>query len=384
VTPPPAASGGSPKKRGSAAKKAPPFPREIRLGGSSIRVGRGLFDRAGTIIREVAPAHRYALITDSNVGALYAEKVRDQLEKGSAEVLTIPAGESNKTRESWGRLTDQMLAKKFGRDSVVIALGGGVVGDLAGFVAATFMRGIPVVQIPTTLVAMVDAAIGGKTAVDTPAGKNLVGAFHPPAAVLVDPQLLATLPLREMRAGFAEIVKHGVIADDVYLREVASVASEMLSAGGSASDRMLSLIVRSVEIKADIVSRDEREEGLRKTLNFGHTIGHAIELVSGYSLLHGEAVAIGMVLEGRLAEQIGVAKAGTAATIVKALQSAGLPTDLPTGFLAGEVIEAMKSDKKGVSGKTRFALPLRVGAMAGAKTGWSVQVGDDQLREVLG
>jgi 3-dehydroquinate synthetase len=241
-----------------------------------------------------------------------------------------------------------------------------------------------VVQIPTTLVAMVDASIGGKTAVDTPAGKNLVGAFHPPAVVLVDPQLLTTLPLREMRAGFAEIVKHGVIADDVYLREVASGASEMLSAGGSASDRMLSLIVRSVEIKADIVSRDEREEGLRKTLNFGHTIGHAVELVSGYSLLHGEAVAIGMALEGRLAEQIGVAKAGTAATIVKALQSAGLPTDLPTGFQAEEVIEAMKSDKKGVSGKTRFALPLRVGAMAGAETGWSVQVGDDQLREVLG
>jgi 3-dehydroquinate synthase len=384
VTPPPAGSGGSPKKRRSAPKKAAPFPREIRLGGSSIRVGRGLFDRAGAIAREVAPAHRYALITDSNVGSLYAEKVRNQLEKGSAEVLTIPAGESNKTRESWARLTDQMLAKKFGRDSVVIALGGGVVGDVAGFVAATFMRGIPVVQIPTTLVAMVDASIGGKTGVDTPAGKNLVGAFHPPAAVLVDPQLLATLPLREMRAGFAEIVKHGVIADDVYLREVASGASEMLSAGGSASDRMLSLIVRSVEIKADIVSRDEREEGLRKTLNFGHTIGHAVELVSGYSLLHGEAVAIGMALEGRLAEQIGVAKAGTAATIVKALQSAGLPTDLPTGFMAGEVIEAMKSDKKGVSGKTRFALPLRIGAMAGAETGWSVQVGDDQLREVLG
>lgn len=409
MTPPPAASGGSPKKRGSApknraktrgsapknresgAKKRGPapkkgasFPREIRLGASSIRVGRGLLDTAGAIIREVAPAHRYALITDSNVGPLYAEKVRNQLEKGSAEVLTIPSGESNKTRESWTRLTDQMLAKKFGRDSVVIALGGGVVGDLAGFVAATFMRGIPVVQIPTTLVAMVDAAIGGKTAVDTPAGKNLVGAFHPPAAVLVDPQLLATLPLREMRAGFAEIVKHGVIADDVYLREVASGASEMLSAGGSASDRILSLIVRSIEIKADIVSRDEREEGLRKTLNFGHTIGHAIEQVSGYSLLHGEAVAIGMALEGRLAEQIGVARAGTAAAIVKALQSAGLPTDLPTGFLVGEVIEAMKSDKKGVSGKTRFALPLRVGAMAGAKTGWSVQVGDDQLREVLG
>lgn len=276
-----------------------------------------------------------------------------------------------------------MLSKRYGRDSAVIALGGGVVGDLAGFVAATFMRGVPVVQIPTTLVAMVDASIGGKTAVDTPAGKNLVGAFHPPAAVLVDPQLLATLPLREMRAGFAEIVKHGVIADGVYLRQVAGNALEMLSAGGLVSDRMLSLIVRSVEIKAGIVSRDEREEGLRKTLNFGHTIGHAIELVSGYSLLHGEAVAIGMALEGRLAEHIGVAVSGTAAAITGALQSAGLPTDLPADFESDEVIEAMKSDKKGVSGKTRFALPIRIGAMAGAETGWTVSVSDDQLREVL-
>jgi len=357
--------------------------REIRLGGSSIRIAPGLLAKAGGVTRELAPAHRYAVITDSNVGPLYAEKIRSQLEKGSADIFTVPAGESNKTRESWARLTDQMLAKKYGRDSAVIALGGGVIGDLAGFVAATFMRGIPVVQIPTTLVAMVDASIGGKTAVDTPAGKNLVGAFHPPTAVLIDPQLLATLPLREMRAGFAEIVKHGVIADDVYLREVASGASELLSADGSASDRMLSLIVRSVEIKADIVSRDEREEGLRKTLNFGHTIGHAVELVSGYSLLHGEAVAIGMALESKLAEQIGVARTGTAATITKALQSAGLPTDLPPGIEPDAVIEAMKSDKKGVSGKTRFALPLRIGAMAGAETGWTVPVSDNQLREVL-
>jgi 3-dehydroquinate synthase len=338
---------------------------------------------AGAIARDLAPAYRYAVITDSNVGPLYAEKIRDQFETGSIEVLTIPAGESNKTRETWARLTDQMLAQRYGRDSAVIALGGGVVGDVAGFVAATFMRGIPVIQVPTTLVAMVDASIGGKTGVDTPAGKNLVGAFHPPAAVLVDPQLLTTLPLRELRAGIAEIVKHGVIADEVYLRAVASSASDMLSAGGSTSDWVLPLIVRSVEIKADIVSRDEREEGLRKTLNFGHTIGHAVELVSGYSLLHGEAVAIGMALEARLAERIGVAQTGTAAAITEVLQSAELPTDLPPGFGPDVVIGAMKSDKKGVSGKMRFALPSRIGAMAGAKTGWTVSVGDDQLREVL-
>ena len=170
--------------------------RTIQSAGSSVRVASGLLAQAGAIARESAPAHRYAIITDSNVGPLYAEKILDQFEKGAADLLTIPFGESNKTRETWGRLTDQMLAKGYGRDSAVIALGGGVVGDLAGFVAATFMRGIPVVQIPTTLLAMVDASIGGKTAVDTPAGKNLVGVFHAPAAVLIDPQLLGTLPLR--------------------------------------------------------------------------------------------------------------------------------------------------------------------------------------------
>ena len=314
---------------------------------------------------------------------MYANQILTGLGKDASDLLTIPAGETNKTRDTWARLTDQMLAKGYGRDSAVIAVGGGVVGDLAGFVAGTFMRGIPVVQIPTTLMAMVDASIGGKTAVDTPAGKNLVGVFHFPAAVLIDPQVLATLPLREMRAGLAEIVKHGVIANEAYLREVASSASKLLSKAGPDSDTMLSVIVRSIEIKADIVSRDEREDGLRKTLNFGHTIGHAVELVSAYSLLHGEAVAIGMALEGRLAELVGVAQAGTADAITNALRAAGLPTDLPQPFDRDAVLEAMRSDKKARSGKMQFALPRRIGEMAGAETGWTVAVADDQLREVF-
>jgi 3-dehydroquinate synthase len=299
------------------------------------------------------------------------------------DILTIPAGESNKTREVWARLTDEMLAKGYGRDAAVIALGGGVVGDLAGFVAATFMRGIPIIQVPTTLLAMIDASIGGKTAVDTPAGKNLVGAFHSPTAVLIDPQVLMTLPLRELRAGIAEALKHGVIADEPYLSDVAGKAPALLSTDGQRGDSMFSLIVRSVEIKADIVARDEREVGLRQILNFGHTIGHAVELISGYSLLHGEAVAIGMALESELAEHIGLAQTGTAATVSSALQAAGLPTALPSGSDGEAVIEAMRSDKKGRSGRTRFALPLRIGAMAGEDTGWTVSVSDDQLREVL-
>jgi 3-dehydroquinate synthase len=276
-----------------------------------------------------------------------------------------------------------MLAKGFGRDSTVIALGGGVVGDLAGFVAATFMRGVPFVQIPTTLLAMIDASIGGKTAVDTPSGKNLVGAFHPPSGVFSDPEVLATLSLNEIRSGLAEAIKHGVIADAPYLDAVASRAPELMVGAGRKSDSMLSLIVPSIEIKAEIVSRDEREEGLRKVLNFGHTIGHAVELVSGYSLLHGEAVAIGMALESELAEKIGVAQTGTAATVKGVVQSVGLPAAIPAGIDGKAVIEAMRSDKKGRSGSIRFALPLRIGAMAGEDTGWTVSVGDDQLREVL-
>ena len=356
---------------------------EILLGRTVIWIGSGLLDEVGDIVRDAAPAYRYALITDSNVEPLYARKVAGQFEKGAVDILVTPAGEASKTRDVWARLTDQMLAHGLGRDSAVIALGGGVVGDLAGFVAGTYMRGIPVVQIPTTLVAMVDASIGGKTAVDTHAGKNLVGIFHPPAAVVIDPQTLDTLPLREIRAGIAEIVKHGVIADEPYLRRVAGALPKALSMGGQASDSMLALIVPSVEIKAGIVSRDEREEGLRKTLNFGHTIGHAVELVSGYSLLHGEAVSIGMTLEARLAERIGLAQAGTAATISEVLRSAGLPTELPDGFDRGAIVEAMVSDKKGRSGKIRFALPLRIGTMAGSESGWTVSVGDDQLREVF-
>ena len=335
------------------------------------------------MVRSAAPAHRYALITDSNVGPIYADRIRGQFPANTIDVFTVPAGETYNTRETWGSLTDQLLASGYGRDSVVIALGGGVIGDLAGFVAATFMRGIPVVQIPTTLLAMIDASIGGKTAVDTPAGKNLVGTFHPPVGVIVEPQVLATLPLRELRAGFAEAIKHGVIADEAYLLDVGSALPGLLSADETESDTMDSLIVRSIEIKADVVSRDEREEGLRKILNFGHTIGHAIELVSDYSLLHGEAVAIGMALESQIAEMIGVAQTGTAATVMKTLELAELPTGLPPGSGIDAVIGAMKSDKKARVGRIQLSLPRKIGAMAGEKGGWTVPVTDDQLREVL-
>lgn len=358
-------------------------PAEIRLAGGVIRIDPGLLPRAGPLIRKIAPAYRYAVITDSNVQPLYGNQLKSQFEPDTIDILTIPAGETSKTREMWSTLTDRMLISGFGRDSAIVALGGGVVGDLAGFVAATFMRGIPLVQMPTTLLAMIDASIGGKTGIDTPAGKNLVGAFHQPAGVLVDPQVLDTLPLREFRAGIAEAIKYGAIADEAYFAEVAASLPELLAAKGRSSDRLRSIIVHSIEIKADIVSRDERENGLRKVLNFGHTIGHAVELVSGYSLLHGEAVAIGMALESTVAERLGIASPGTAAEIIRVLELAGLPTTVPSGFDLGAVIEAMRSDKKRRMAKTMFSFPLRIGAMAGESSGWTVSVGHDQIREVL-
>jgi 3-dehydroquinate synthase len=296
----------------------------------------------------------------------------------------VPSGEAFKTRESWARLTDELLASGAGRDTTVLALGGGVVGDLAGFVAATFMRGVPVIQLPTTLLAMIDASVGGKTAVDTPAGKNLVGAFHPPAAVLADLETLATLPRQHITAGLAEALKHGVVADPGYFQSTVAALPRLLAEEGWGSDAMAGLVARSVAIKADIVSRDEREGGVRKILNFGHTIGHAVETLSDYSLLHGEAIAIGMVVESDLAERMGVAEPGTAAGVRSALAAAGLPTAVPAGMSSDRIVTATHGDKKARGGSAEYALPRRIGQMAGADRGWAIRVADDQVRGVLG
>jgi 3-dehydroquinate synthase len=348
-----------------------------------VLVGPGLLDAVGTLVARIAPAHRYALVSDATVGALYAERVLATLPAGRTLRLEVPAGEAFKTRESWARLTDELLAAGAGRDTTIVALGGGVVGDLAGFVAATYMRGVPVVQLPTTLLAMIDAAVGGKTAVDTPAGKNLVGAFHPPAAVLADLETLATLPRREIAAGLAEALKHGVIADAGYFQAVVDALPGLLAGGRGVADAMATVVVRSVAIKADVVSRDEREGGMRKILNFGHTIGHAVETLSDYALLHGEAVAIGMAVESELAERVGLAEAGTAARVAAGLRAAGLPVRVPEGMSAERIVAATHGDKKARDGAAEYALPRRVGAMAAADRGWSVRLTDDQVRGVL-
>jgi 3-dehydroquinate synthase len=351
--------------------------------GYPVTVGRGTLSSVGAIAAATASAHRYALITDDIVGPLYAERVARSMPGGRPDILAIAPGEALKTRDSWARLTDELLDRGFGRDSAVIALGGGVIGDLAGFVAATFMRGIPYVQVPTTLLAMIDASIGGKTGVDTPAGKNLVGAFHRPASVVADLDVLGTLSARHLRAGFAEAIKHGVIADADYFRSVRSALPEILAEGAGSPDT-LGVIRRSIEIKGDVVERDELEGGLRKVLNFGHTIGHAVETLSGYSLLHGEAIGIGMAVEASIAERAGIATPGTADEVRDAVARAGLATALPGDLAPARIVELAHADKKVRSGSLELALPLAIGDMAGSERGWTLPIPDSLVLEVLG
>ncbi len=337
--------------------------------------------RLPEILADRAPAHRYALVADSNVAPLYGEEaaVACRAAGARADLFVFPAGEKHKTREWWATLTDRLMNAGLGRDSTVVAVGGGVTGDLAGFVAATYLRGVPLVQVPTSLVAMVDASVGGKTGVDLPAGKNLVGAFHPPRLVVADPETVATLPVRERAEGLAEAVKHGAIADAAYFSELEAEADALLSADPAATR---SAVLRSVEIKAGIVSADEREAGLRQVLNFGHTLGHALEAASSYQVGHGTAVAAGMILEARLGEWLGVTEAGTAQRIQEAVGRFGLGrVPMPAGGVA-QVTALLAGDKKARRGEVRFVFLARVGAVAPGE-GWSHAVPADLVGRVL-
>jgi 3-dehydroquinate synthase len=355
---------------------------EQRDASYDVIVGRGVLERLPELLSERCAAHSYAVIADHKVAELFgATLMRRLAEAGlNARLFSFPAGEWNKTREQWAELTDALLKARVGRDGAVVAFGGGVAGDLAGFVAATYLRGVPYVQVPTTLLAMIDSSIGGKTGVDVPAGKNLVGTFHQPRLVLADVDLLATLPRPQLAAGMAEALKHGVIADAGYFASLQD-ADGLLARN---PERLLSVVRRSVEIKAAVVSADEREAGRRQILNFGHTVGHAVEARSGFELLHGEAVAVGMTVEARLAESLGLAAPGTLETIKDALQRFGLPTGIGERLSADELIEVMKSDKKSREGALFFALPKRIGEVAqSADGGWTVQVAEPAVIQAL-
>lgn len=363
----------------------------VEVLGYRISIGPWQLDSVGEVVRQVAPAHTIAVITDDNVGPIAAPQVlaslRHYVPQSRVIVRSIPAGEQTKTRDTWSHLTDWMLTERCGRDTTVVAVGGGVVGDVAGFVAATFMRGVPVVQVPTTLLAMVDASVGGKVGVDTPGGKNLVGAFHQPAAVIIDPTVLHSLPVEHLRAGMAEVLKHGIIADAAYLASATAAGSRWLGVTPAAvewhGDVLLALIARSVEIKASVVAEDEREGGRRHILNFGHTVGHAIETILDYSILHGSAVAIGMVAEARLATRLGLGTSSLPDQVQQAMTAVGLPSELPGGIRAEELVDLMLGDKKARRGRLRLSLPKDVGTMAGADRGYSVEVSEDRLLESL-
>ena len=334
-----------------------------------VSIEPGVLERLPELVATHLPGRRTALITDDTVSELYGRYLAgtnpawgarprtcsDGSPAGWRERFTFPAGERSKTRETWSALTDQLLAAGYGAGSAIVALGGGVTGDLAGFVAATLGRGVPVVQVPTTLLAMVDASIGGKTGVNTATAKNQVGAFHPPAAVIADPLVLSTLPPDQFRGGLAEAVKHALIADPAYLDWLTTNATAIL---GRDPVVLTEVVRRSVAIKARIVSADERDSGERAVLNAGHTIAHAIEHASAYSIPHGDAVALGLIAESRLAERLGVAEPGLSTRIASALERFDLPTVLPVPPVLPALLSALHADKKS---RYRFALLAGIG-----------------------
>lgn len=336
----------------------------VDLGARSypIRIGPGLLSRVGAHLkaRGVGTDRSLFVVTDEHVGPLYLERVRRALEGAGYRVahVTVPAGERAKSLAVYARVIEAMIRAELDRKSVVLALGGGAVGDLAGFAAATFMRGVDYVQLPTTILAH-DSSVGGKTGINHPLGKNLIGAFHQPLLVLYDTDTLKTLPPREVRSGLAEVVKHAAIGERAFF-DWLLVQADAVAAGDA--DALGEALYRGCRVKAQVVARDERETSLRAILNFGHTVGHALEALDGYAgLTHGEAVAVGMVAAAALSERLGVAVEPVAEPIRALLERFGLPTQVPARFDPARVLEAMRRDKKRQDGKLVMVLLAAIG-----------------------
>lgn len=333
---------------------------EVALdGGRSypILVGDGLLGQPGLLDSFIGP--QALVVTNAAVAELLLPKLQESLGATRMDVVQIGDGERFKTLGTYAEVIDQLVARGHNRDTTIVALGGGVVGDVAGFAAATYQRGVELVQVPTTLLAQVDSAVGGKTAVNHPGGKNLVGAFHQPRAVVADVSVLRTLPRREFAAGLAEVVKYGVIADAEFFAWLEANATALLAQNTSA---LRHAVCRACQIKAEVVAADERETGRRAILNFGHTFGHALEAATGYErFLHGEAVAIGMTMAMTLSVQLGRAEPGDATRVGALLTALGLPTEAP-GLQAGPLRQAMGMDKKVRDGQLRFIVCDGLGA----------------------
>ncbi len=321
-----------------------------------IRIAPGGLGSLGRHFQARALNGPVVVVSDENVGKLHGDAVLEGLKNAGYDtsLVLIPPGEEHKNINTMLDIWHGFLTRGVERGSTVVALGGGVVGDMVGFAAATFLRGITWVNVPTTLLAMVDSSLGGKTGIDLPQAKNMVGAFYPPRLVLVDPHALGTLPVRELRGGLAEVIKHGIIGDPT-LFDLCSSGLERVQA------EIDTVVRRGMAVKVKVIEVDPYEKGLRQGLNLGHTIGHGIELASGFRLSHGEAVAVGMAIEAKMAEAIGLAEPGLSNQISAALEAAGLPFKLPEGFPLEQVIQATRLDKKRAAGNIHFALPCKIG-----------------------
>lgn len=347
-----------------------PAPRTVAVGGDTpytIHIGPHLLDQGALLVQHVRGRH-VLLLSDSSVAPLYLAGVTSALRAARPDLLigelVLPAGEASKTLANFGAAISALASLGATRDACVMALGGGVAGDLAGFAAACWMRGVDCVQLPTSLLAMVDSSVGGKTAVDIPEGKNLVGAFHPPRAVIADTAALRTLPPRELRAGLAEVIKYGAIGDPLFFRWLQAEHAALLAGDDAALAQAIS---RSCEHKADIVARDPLEKGERALLNLGHTFGHAIETEQGYgapgndNLNHGEAVAVGMVLAARLSARLGMSSEADTDQLRDLLLRYELPVEIPAGLAPEALLARMRLDKKNLAGRLRLVLWRGIG-----------------------
>lgn len=328
-----------------------------------IAIASDSLDSLGTWMKSLHLGRKAIVVSNAKVFGYYGSRAVASLKEAGFEVSThlFADGEEYKTLESVCQLYDKALAEELERSSTLVALGGGVVGDMTGFAAATWLRGIGFVQVPTTLLSMVDASIGGKTGVNHPQGKNLIGAFYQPRLVSIDPNVLATLPEREFRAGMAEVIKYGVIWDADLFAQLE--AAKTLATPDAISVELLhQILVRSCQAKADVVTKDEKESGLRAILNYGHTIGHAVESLTGYTAFrHGEAVAVGMVAASRIAVEMGLWEATDDDRQLAVIEKAGLPTQVPQDIEIEAIVAKLKTDKKVKDGKVRFVLPTTIG-----------------------
>ncbi|PSB32987.1 3-dehydroquinate synthase [Chlorogloea sp. CCALA 695] len=330
-----------------------------------IAIAPGNLELLGEKMATLKLGKKVLLVSNPSVFGHYGERAVSSLLNAGFDVTTclLKDGEQYKNLTSVGQIYDKALENRLERASTMVALGGGVIGDMTGFAAATWLRGINFVQVPTTLLSMVDASIGGKTGVNHPQGKNLIGAFHQPRLVLIDPQVLDTLPVREFQAGMAEVIKYGIIWD-LDLFEQMEACDRLDEMPALSPSLVQTILARSCQAKADVVSKDEKEAGLRAILNYGHTIGHAVESLTGYrSINHGEAVAIGMVAAGKLALGMNLWDAESQARHVALIQKAGLTTTLPSGIDINAIIDSLQTDKKVKAGKVRFVLPTQIGAV---------------------